>query len=575
MDAVQVEKAVKELGDKPTLKNFVEHFGVFVQGPGGILVIRNLILKLAIRGLIFDTKKVEVKNKELNEYYDIYQLPETWKIDTILNAVKEDKYSIKRGPFGSTIKKSYFVSEGYKVYEQQNAIYNDFNRGSYYLNEKKFKELKAFEVKPKDLIISCSGTVGKVAEAPEDMEQGVINQALLKLSLNQDKLLNDYFKIVFQAYFLDTPELRNLKGTAQKNMVPVKTLKSLPYPLPPLEEQKRIVAKVDELMALCDQLETMQQQQANTLLKANTAAIHALLSSDNSKEDLTKNWQRIADNFHTLYGNTLPMPPGGGRQKKYFVGLENLKQLRQMIIQLAMLGKLLPQNSEESVEKLMKEINSEKFIYTRKNISTIDDALSLPAIPRNWEWVTLDQISQDIHYGYTASANHEITEVRLLRITDIQNDKVDWMSVPGCEVNGKKLSRNKLHEGDLLIARTGGTIGKTYLVNNLTVNSVFASYLIRFKPLKSIWPEYIKLYTLSKIYWDQLVDNTSGSAQPNVNATSLKSMVIPFPPMEEQKRIVAKVDQLMVFCNQLEQQLTTAYGDAEKLIDATIKKLVA
>lgn len=189
-----------------------------------------------------------------------FVLPKGWEWAFIPQVISNEKYSIKRGPFGSSIQKSHFVPTGYKVYEQQHAINDDFSLGRYYLNEDKFNELKAFAVKPKDIIISCSGTVGKVAIAPDWMEPGLINQALLKLTLNEDILRNAYFKILFPAFYMKTDTLSDLKGTAQKNMVSVEELKNEPFPLPPLAEQDLIIIKVDELMALCDQLKTRIQQ---------------------------------------------------------------------------------------------------------------------------------------------------------------------------------------------------------------------------------------------------------------------------------------------------------------------------
>ncbi len=604
MDAVQVEKAVKALGDKPTLNNFIEQFGVFSQGPEGIESFRLLVLELAFSGKLCENQKKSsdslfdeislikqnlIKNKTLKKTKSQggiipdevrLNVPETWRWVRL-----GDVFDVRDGTHDSP---KYYDS-GYPLVTSKNIYAGKLDLTNVkYISEEDHKKIsERSRVDREDILFAMIGSIGNPVIVDVEPDFSVKNVGLFKYydrELSNPTFLLNYLKLA-EVWFKEE------SSGAVQSFVSLGKLRSYPFPLAPIEEQKRIVAKVDELMALCDQLEAQQQQQANTLLKSNTAAIHALLSADTSHATKQKAdsqnpqnkkqanfktaWERIANNFHTLYGNTLPMPPGEGRQKKYFVGLENVKRLRQAIIQLAIFGKLLPQNILESVERLMREIKSEKSKYIRKNVAHIDDTSSLPAIPRNWEWVTLDQLSQDIHYGYTASANHEITEVRLLRITDIQNDKVDWVSVPGCEIEDKKLSKNKLYEGDLLIARTGGTIGKTYLVNNLTVNAVFASYLIRFKPLKAIWPEYIKLYTLSKIYWDQLVDNTSGSAQPNVNATSLKSMAIPFPPMEEQKRIVDKVDQLMSICDQLEQQLTTAYDDAEKLINATIRSLVA
>lgn len=253
------------------------HFDPLYSVKENVTALKKAILTLAMQGkLVKQDPKDQPASELLKESLENKpsELPTGWMWSYIANVVKNRKYSIKRGPFGSSIKKAYFVPKGYKVYEQQNAIYDDFSLGNYYIDSKKYEELKAFEVSPGDIIISCSGTVGKIAVAPDWMEKGIINQALLKLSLNQDKLTNEYFKNLFPGYFMNTEILSNLKGTAQKNIVSVDILKTLPFPLPPLAEQKRIVSKIDDLMALCDKLE----KQIDMATEKQTALFDAVLS---------------------------------------------------------------------------------------------------------------------------------------------------------------------------------------------------------------------------------------------------------------------------------------------------------
>lgn len=239
---------------------------------------------------------------------------------------------------------------------------------------------------------------------------------------------------------------------------------------------------------------------------------------------------------------------------------DGLKRLRELIYQLAVKGELGLSNEEESATDFLEKLLSEKRFHGR-NDKKLPQALGMDnfKIPRNWVWENLGALSTDIHYGYTAKAINRKEGIRLLRITDIQNDKVDWSAVPSCDIDEKAFKKNRLSNGDILIARTGGTIGKTYLVENLDRESVFASYLIRFIPLESVYSHFVKLFTLSPLYWDQLYAASAGTGQPNVNATSLKQLQIPIPPFEEQKRIVSKVDELMVLCDKLEAQQQKRY----------------
>lgn len=239
-----------------------------------------------------------------------------------------------------------------------------------------------------------------------------------------------------------------------------------------------------------------------------------------------------------------------------------IAKLRELILQLAVQGKLVPQNLDdepaavllERIKAAKERLVKEKKIKKSKKLPDIKPEEIPFKLPDSWEWAYLANISINVHYGYTASANHDLKDVRLLRITDIQNNRVNWLTVPGCQIEADKLPQYKLNENDLLIARTGGTIGKSYLISDLSVDAVFASYLIRIIPAKTFHSKYFKLFLESELYWNQLYAKSMGTGQPNVNATSLKSLKVSIPPFVEQKRIVEKVDRLMELCDKLETQ---------------------
>jgi len=180
------------------------------------------------------------------------QLPSTWINTTLDCIVSEEKNSLKRGPFGSTIKKEIFVPSGFKVYEQKNVIYNDFKLGSYFIEKEKFLELKDFEVNQGDILVSCSGTIGRVAVVPENIQKGIINQALLKITLEPNLVNTKYFLYLLGSDQIQSKILRDSRGSAMKNFASVKELKQIAFPIPPLKEQKRIVSKIDELFSLID-----------------------------------------------------------------------------------------------------------------------------------------------------------------------------------------------------------------------------------------------------------------------------------------------------------------------------------
>ena len=190
-----------------------------------------------------------------------YDIPTTWGWIKWGALVAQEKHSFKRGPFGSALKKGIFVSSGYKVYEQCNPINDDCDLGHYYVTKEKFQELEAFKVHAGDLLISCSGvTLGRITQIPQKFKEGIINQALLKVTLDKQKILNDYFIKCFRSKKFQKLIFEGSQGSAQPNIKGVKELKAFPVPLPPLTEQHEIVRRVESLFALADQIETRFQK---------------------------------------------------------------------------------------------------------------------------------------------------------------------------------------------------------------------------------------------------------------------------------------------------------------------------
>ncbi|MGA9291004.1 MAG: restriction endonuclease subunit S, partial [Ignavibacteriaceae bacterium] len=178
-------------------------------------------------------------------------LPTGWINTYRENLIKDKKNAIKRGPFGSTVKKSFFVERGYKVYEQKNAIYDDSDLGNYFIDQKKYDEFKDFNVQPGDFIV-CSGTIGRIHKLNSNALPGIINQALLKLSIDESIIVHNYFLFLFRSNEFQSKILKETRGSAMQNITSVKDLKKLEILLPPLNEQFRIVDKIEELFTNLD-----------------------------------------------------------------------------------------------------------------------------------------------------------------------------------------------------------------------------------------------------------------------------------------------------------------------------------
>lgn len=173
-----------------------------------------------------------------------------WETKTIEQLVSKNKNSIKRGPFGGALKKEIFVNEGYLVYEQYHALNNDFSMERYFIDDKKFEELKGFEVKPKDIIISCSGVyLGKLAIVPENAKKGIINQALLKVTIDESKMTNDFFVFHFSHKNFREKYFDANRGAGIPNFPPMSEFKKFPFISPPIQLQNQFADRVQAIEA--------------------------------------------------------------------------------------------------------------------------------------------------------------------------------------------------------------------------------------------------------------------------------------------------------------------------------------
>lgn len=186
----------------------------------------------------------------------------------------------------------------------------------------------------------------------------------------------------------------------------------------------------------------------------------------------------------------------------------------------------------------------EKFIATGE-VRCIDEEIPFE-IPRGWKWERWGNISQSIQYGYNAPAL-EKGVIKMVRISDIQNNKVLWNTVPFCMIEEKDIETYLLKVNDILFARTGGTVGKSFLVEDVPIKSIYAGYLIRTRYSSLLCPHYMKAFMESQLYWEQLKNGTIATAQPNCNGKTLAKMLLPIPPINEQKRIVERLHRIFPF----------------------------
>ena len=355
-----------------------------------------------------------------------------------------------------------------------------------------------FIVEKGDLLIAMSGaTTGKMGNYTFE-EKAYLNQRVGNIRIKVESILYPKYRDFFMLT-KSNDVLKMAYGGAQPN-ISGKMIESLLLPLPPLSEQRRIVEKIEELLALVDDLET-------------------------NKTDL----------------------------QSY------IKQAKTKVLEMAVRGELVSQNpDDEPASVLLERIKNEQKSSKSKGKITEHNTHyeeQLPFnIPENWVWCRLGEITKIIQYGVSKSAKSEGL-YRLLRITDIQYNKVIWENVPFTDIKEKDAENFILENGDFLFARTGATVGKSYLVEDLVEKSVFASYLIRISLLPNNNINYIKYFFNSEFYWQQISEKSIGIGQPNVNGTSLKELFLPLPPLAEQHRIVEKIEHIFAVLEELEENI--------------------
>ncbi len=286
-----------------------------------------------------------------------------------------------------------------------------------------------------------------------------------------------------------------------------KAIHVIVFPLPPLAEQKRIVAKIEELLPYIDHYE----QAWGKLEQLNSRF----------PEDMKKALLQYA-----IQGKLVEQRPEEGTGEELFAQIQAEKQ------RLIQAGKI-------KKEKPLPEIAEDEVPFE---------------IPESWKWVRWGTLSESIQYGYNAPAQ-SFGRIKMVRISDIQDGKVIWESVPFCNIHETEIADYILKKNDILFARTGGTVGKSYLVKDVPEESIYAGYLIRTRYSQSLCPEYMKYFMESALYWTQLKNGTIATAQPNCNGKTLAKMLLPLPPLAEQKRIVDKLEQLLPLCTKMENNI--------------------
>lgn len=378
--------------------------------------------------------------------------------------------------------------------------------------------------------------------------------------------INPYYAYRLLEKMSYSGEINNYrKGVGISNMSG-KALGSIPFPLPPLAEQHRIVDKIDELMALCNQLE----QQTAASLNAHQALVETVLKvliSAADHEQFVSAWQFVSDYFDTL-----------------FTSEESIDQLKRTILQLAVVGKLVPQDpNDEPASELLKEIAAEKTMLIKagkikkeKPQSPIIGSEKPFECPAGWEFCRLQE-AIDVRDGTHDSPKDATGDKTYPLVTskNFINGEIDFDSARRIsEEDHLEISRrSQVDVEDILFSMIGGNIGNQVMVRDPRAFSVKNVAIFKYFLKSATNPHFFFLYTQELAA--ELQEKASGGAQPFVSLGFLRNLVFALPPKAEQQRIVAKVDELMVLCDQLKSRLNDAQLTQLHLADALTDKALA
>ena len=464
-----------------------------------------------------------------------YKIPNNW-VWTRLG----DLGDYKKGPFGSSLTKSMFVEKGIdtiKVYEQKNAIQKNAKIGNYYITKSYFLEaMTGFEVKPSDIIVSCAGTVGETYIIPNNAEKGIINQALMKISLKDD--IEKTYYLQYFDYFLKEESKEKSKGTAIKNIPPFKVFKEFPFPLPPLNEQKRIVEKLDFLFD-----KTKKAKEIIEEIKIDIENRKISILDRAFKGTLTSKWRnenKVSDVKELLKS----------------INDEKIKKWEEECLQAEKDGNKKPKKPIiREVEDMIVPVDEQPY-----------------KLPDSWVWVRLGEVVE--------------VNPNKIKIDIGENELVDFIPMKNVSESSPKIIEKNFEKfkdlqkgytqfikNDILFAKITPCMenGKTAIISDLKEKIGYGStefHILR--STKIINNKLLYNFLKQKGFREDERYNMTGSVGfRRVPTEFMKSYPFPLPPLEEQQEIVRILDEVLENENKVKELL-----ELEERIDVLEKSIL-
>ena len=559
----------------------------------GIKKLRELILELAVRGKLVPqdandepasellkriaAEKVKLvaegkikKDKSLAPVSDgekLFELPQGWEW-----AKFPELYFFQEGP---GIRNWQFRTEGVKLLNVQNIVKGQLvldNSDKHIDPDEYIEKYLHFTIKEGDLLFASSGgSWGKTAFFSDPGFKVIVNTSTIRM--------HPYFDICSRFYlriFVDSISFVNQMVVQLVGMQPnfgSTHLSKITLAIPPIAEQHRIVAKVVEIMAICEQLEKQHNNAAEAHEKLVNHLLGKLTQSQNA-EDFNTQWQRISEHFDTL-----------------FTTEASIDALKQTLLQLAVMGKLVPQDpNDEPASELLKRIQAEKAkliaegkIKKDKPLAAISDEEKPFELPVGWEWARLSELIAGMDSGWSPACLEnkspsdnvwgvlKTTAVQIMQYLEQENKELPDKLTPRPEAEAKV--------GDILFTRAGPTnrVAISCLVEATRKKLMISDKIIRFHPIEmGIDGHFLVLCLNTGATAAYLEKAKSGMAasQVNISQEKLRSAPIPLPPLKIQKLIVSKVVEMTAICDHLKGRLTESNELQQKLADTLVEQVI-
>ena len=554
------------------LPNLLEEFNVVIDTAEGLTELRSLILGLAVRGKLVPQdpndepasellKKIEAEKDRLYEEGEIrkpkklgplkpnktfFSIPDNWEWDYLEHIT----YKITDGSHNPPQKQE----EGMPMLSARNIENDSLVWSNYrFIDPKDYQnERKRTDVYTDDVLLTIVGTIGR-SLVVKSKTNFVLQRSV---ALIRSDLESQFLAFLLRSDYAFDYYLKNAKGTAQLGIYLGK-LGKLSIAIPPLAEQHRIVQKIESLFAEVDELEAKLNRQAKLDEKLQLA-VNADVQQAPDAEASKSAWSFIITNFDTLYHTP-----------------EAIDNLKKNILNEAVRGRLVPQNpNDEPASELLKKIEAEKQrlyeegeIRKPKKLTPVNEQKPPFIIPESWEWCYFEKLCE-IETNLVDPKNYE--DYPHIAPNNIEKETGKLLPFNTIKVDGVKSKKHLFKKNRILYSKIRPRLSKLVMVDFIGLCS---ADMYPLNPYTRI--DYFFFYMLSSTFYSQVIKTDTRVAMPKTNQSELNKTLVPLPPLEEQHRIVQRIEELFAICDRFKTQLEQREKVNERLVKGLVQEVLA